>query len=107
MRIAVTGGTANIGCAITESLLAQGATVAVGQHRSLATSLIEKHGEKLKAVQLDQGSPESCLEFITESVRLLGGLDVLVNIIASLKFNPHYSSKLSIIYKIYEKIQYE
>jgi len=93
MRIAVTGGTANIGCAITESFLAQGATVAVGQHRSLATSLIEKDGEKLKAVQLDQGSPESCQEFIAESARLLGGLDVLVNITAFLKINPHYPSK--------------
>ncbi len=79
MRVAVTGGATNIGRAIMECFLAQGASVAVGQHRTLATSLIEKYGERLKAVQLDQGSPESCHTFIAESAGRLGGLDVLVN----------------------------
>ncbi len=78
-RIAVTGGITNIGCAIVECFLAEGTSVAVGQHRSPAASLIEKHGDRLKSVHLDQGSPESCQEFIAEAARLLGGLDVLVN----------------------------
>ncbi len=78
-RVAVTGGATNIGSAIAEGFLAQGATVAVGQHRSLATSLVEKHGERLKVASLDQGKPESCREFIAEAAKLLGGLNVLVN----------------------------
>ncbi len=78
-RIAVTGGVTNIGRAITECFLAKGASLAVGQHRSSANSLVEKHGDRLKAIHLDQSSSESCQEFITESANVLGGLDVLVN----------------------------
>ena len=78
-RIAVTGGATNIGRAIAECFLASGATVAVGQHRSSASALVEKYGDQVKVIQLDQGDAESCRQFIAEAANLMGGLDVLVN----------------------------
>jgi len=78
-RIAVTGGATNIGRAITECFLASGAIVAVGQHRSSASPLLEKYGDRVKAIPLDQGDAESCGQFVAEAAELMGGLDVLVN----------------------------
>ena len=78
-RIAVTGGATNIGRAISECFLESGAIVAVGQHRSSASPLLEKYGDRVKAIRLDLADPDSCRQFVADAAKLMGGLDVLVN----------------------------
>jgi len=79
-RIIVTGGATNIGRAITEAFLAQGARVAVGQPEpSVADPLIARYGDRVIALPLDAGDPAQCTAFVTAAAAALGGLDVLVN----------------------------
>lgn len=79
-RIIVTGGATNIGRAITEKFLAQGARVVVGQpDPSVARSLVERHGSRVVVLPVDVGEPEQCRRFVDAAAAELGGLDVLVN----------------------------
>jgi NAD(P)-dependent dehydrogenase (short-subunit alcohol dehydrogenase family) len=79
-RIIVTGGATNIGRAITEAFLAEGANVVVGQpDPAVAASLIEKYGSRVIALPLDLRQPGLCRAFIDEAAARLGGADVLVN----------------------------
>ncbi|MEO6873974.1 MAG: SDR family oxidoreductase [Opitutaceae bacterium] len=79
-RIIVTGGATNIGRAITEAFLAQGARVAVGQpDPAVAAPLVRQYGDRVIALPLDAGQPEQCRAFIDEAAARLGGVDVLVN----------------------------
>lgn len=79
-RVLVTGGATNIGRAITECFLREGARVAVGQlEAAAARELVERHGDRVVALDFDQGRAEDCRHLVAEAVRVLGGLDVLVN----------------------------
>ncbi|MDB6092758.1 MAG: short-chain dehydrogenase [Verrucomicrobia bacterium] len=79
-RIIVTGGATNIGRAITETFLAQGARVAIGQpDPAVAAPLVEKYGERVIALRVDVAQPDQCRAFVDEAAARLGGLDVLVN----------------------------
>lgn len=80
LRAIVTGGGANIGRAIVESLLARGARVAVGQRNLAAVApLAAQHGDRVIAFKVDVGDPAQCRRFVDEAAAALGGLDVLVN----------------------------
>jgi NAD(P)-dependent dehydrogenase (short-subunit alcohol dehydrogenase family) len=80
MRIIVTGGATNIGRAITEAFLSQGARVAVGQpDPEIARPLLDRFGDRVMALPLDAGNPESCAAFVAAAAAGLGGVDVLVN----------------------------
>jgi NAD(P)-dependent dehydrogenase (short-subunit alcohol dehydrogenase family) len=80
----VTGGTRGIGAAISQSLAAQGATVAAGfgSNRERAEQL--KHelahaGLAISIHQGDVGSPEDCRRTVHEVIDRHGRLDILVN----------------------------
>jgi NAD(P)-dependent dehydrogenase (short-subunit alcohol dehydrogenase family) len=80
LRAVVTGGATNIGRAITENFLTQGARVVVGQpDPEVAGPLVERYGDRVIALRVDVGDPDQCRAFINEAARRLGGLDVLVN----------------------------
>jgi NAD(P)-dependent dehydrogenase (short-subunit alcohol dehydrogenase family) len=80
LRIIVTGGATNIGRAITEAFLAQGACVAVGQpDPAVALPLVKQYGDRVIALRVDVGDPAQCRAFIDEAAVRLGGVDVLVN----------------------------
>ncbi len=80
LRIIVTGGATNIGRAITEAFLAQGARVAVGQpDPAVAAPLVKQYGDRVVALRVDVGDPAQCRAFIDEAAQRLGGVDVLVN----------------------------
>lgn len=80
MRAVVTGGATNIGRAITESLLARGARVAVGQrHLEAAQRLVARYGDRVVPIRVDVGDPADCARFIAAAAAALGGIDVLVN----------------------------
>ena len=79
-RIIVTGGATNIGRAITEAFLAQGASVAVGQpNPAVAAPLVERYGKRVVALELDLANAAQCGAFINEAAERLGGVDGLVN----------------------------
>ena len=80
LRVLVTGGATNIGRAITECFLRDGARVAVGQLETRPVQdLIKAHGDRVIALSFDQGCAEDCCRLVEEATRQLGGLDVLVN----------------------------
>lgn len=79
-RIIVTGGATNIGRAITEAFLAEGANVVVGQpDPAVAEPLIKKYGSRVTALKLDLRDAAGCTQFINAAAASLGGIDVLVN----------------------------
>jgi len=80
LRAIVTGGATNIGRAISEEFLNSGGRVVVGQPDvSVADSLIAKYGDRVAVLPLDVSDTAQCRQFIDAAVKLLGGLDVLVN----------------------------
>jgi NAD(P)-dependent dehydrogenase (short-subunit alcohol dehydrogenase family) len=80
LRAVVTGGATNIGRAITETFLAQGGRVAVGQpDPAVAAPLVRQYGDRVVPLRVDIGDPRQCHAFIADAARALGGIDVLVN----------------------------
>lgn len=80
MRVIVTGGATNIGRAITESFLAAGAVVAVGQPEpEVARPLLERYGDRLRVLRVDVGYAEQCRRFVDAAAAAMNGLDILVN----------------------------
>ncbi len=78
----VTGGTTGLGYAVAERYLDEGATVVVtGRGADLgrgAEERLREHGEAW-FVQADAADRDEVVASVEEAVRLLGGLDVLVN----------------------------
>jgi len=80
----VTGGSRGMGAAIAKRLAAEGANVAltyVGSEekaRKVAAD-IEATGRRAVAIRADNADPSAVVRAVEETVRLLGGIDVLVN----------------------------
>jgi 3-oxoacyl-[acyl-carrier protein] reductase len=83
-KAVVTGATRGIGRAITEALLAQGATVVgvYGGNRAAAEAMAgecAEHGERLRLRQLDVSDYAAASAFFTEVEAEFDTLDILVN----------------------------
>jgi len=83
--VMVTGAAQGFGLGITESLLAEGATVVLADLNvdgaaAQAERLAAQYGAgKTLAVKIDVSNPESQVDAIHEVVRALGGLDVFIS----------------------------
>ncbi|HEY5203884.1 MAG TPA: SDR family NAD(P)-dependent oxidoreductase, partial [Roseiarcus sp.] len=80
----VTGGGRDVGAAISSTLAAAGATVAVNYHGSKAeaeavVAEIQKAGGKAKAYQADISDAGVVKQLVANVQSDFGGLDVLVN----------------------------
>ncbi|HEX5113946.1 MAG TPA: SDR family oxidoreductase [Pseudonocardiaceae bacterium] len=77
----VTGGSRGIGRAIVTRLVADGATVvfSYGENKDAAAEVVAAGDGKAFAVQADQGDLADQEALFEEAMRLLGGLDILVN----------------------------
>jgi 3-oxoacyl-[acyl-carrier protein] reductase len=75
LRVLVTGGSAGIGLATAELLIAEGARVAI------ASRSPEREAERIGAIAIavDLATAGGCTTAVDEAVAALGGLDVLVN----------------------------
>ncbi|MEW6268577.1 MAG: SDR family oxidoreductase [Thermodesulfobacteriota bacterium] len=80
----ITGGDSGIGRAVAIAFAREGADVAIAyldEHEDAAETkrLVEKHGARCLLLAGDVGDPEFCRRIVDDTVRELGGLDVLVN----------------------------
>jgi NAD(P)-dependent dehydrogenase (short-subunit alcohol dehydrogenase family) len=80
-RALVTGSTQGLGAAIARRFAAEGARVVVtGRHRERGAAVAASLGAACAGfVPADLGGVDDCRRLAAEAVRLLGGLDALVN----------------------------
>jgi short-subunit dehydrogenase len=79
--VAVTGGTDGIGKALVDALLQQGAKVATcaRSHDKLYALQSEYPSYPLHTVVADVSNENDCRHFIESSIKVFGGIDILIN----------------------------
>lgn len=79
--VAVTGGTEGIGKALVENLIAQGAKVATcGRNHDKLYRLQAQHpSAHLHTMVADVSSENDCRRFMETTIKVFGGIDVLIN----------------------------
>ncbi len=82
----VTGGSAGLGRAMAEALVAGGARVAIVGRSGRVFEVAEDMGAI--PLQADLGNRDQALALVERAVKALGGLDVLVNSAGTLKRQP-------------------
>ncbi|WP_374405229.1 SDR family NAD(P)-dependent oxidoreductase [Pelagerythrobacter sp.] len=83
-RALVTGGSRGIGAAIAKALAENGADVAITYQSSAGRAQgvvaeIEKLGRRAVAIEADSGDVDAIRRSVEETVKALGGIDILVN----------------------------
>jgi meso-butanediol dehydrogenase/(S,S)-butanediol dehydrogenase/diacetyl reductase len=81
-RILITGSSRGIGQSLARHFVAQGATVAInGRTPDAVANSIEEidRGERLCAAPSDVSSVSGCVGVVTQALKRLGGLDILIN----------------------------
>ncbi|HET7667547.1 MAG TPA: SDR family oxidoreductase [Mycobacterium sp.] len=82
-RILITGGGSGIGQATVLRILDEGGRVVAADISEAGlkdtVARAEPHGDRLSSVIIDVASEESVREGVAEAVRVLGGLDALIN----------------------------
>ncbi|WBP85541.1 3-oxoacyl-ACP reductase family protein [Kitasatospora cathayae] len=89
----VTGGSRGIGAAVAKRLAAEGAAVTLTYVRAeeqarTVVKEIEAAGGRAVAIRADLVEPEAAARAVEETVRQLGGIDVLVNNAGFLTYGP-------------------
>ncbi|MFD5464494.1 3-oxoacyl-ACP reductase family protein [Kitasatospora sp. NPDC127059] len=89
----VTGGSRGIGAAVAKRLAAEGAAVALTYVRAeeqarAVVGEIEAAGGRAVAIRADLVEPDAAARAVEETVRQLGGIDVLVNNAGFLTYGP-------------------
>jgi NAD(P)-dependent dehydrogenase (short-subunit alcohol dehydrogenase family) len=80
LRWLITGSSRGIGRALAEAVLGAGhRLVATARDPAQLASLVEAHGESVRAVALDVTDPHAAQRAVQVAVDAFGGLDVLVN----------------------------
>jgi dehydrogenase/reductase SDR family member 4 len=102
----VTGGAVRVGLEIARALADAGADVAIGYLRSAAAARaavreLQSRGVRAVALRADVGRPREARALVTEAVRRLGRLDVLVNNAAT---NPHFGPLVDITPEAWDKV---
>jgi len=83
-KILITGGARRLGRILAETLAARGVSLAIHYRSSSeeANDLkrqLAARGTTAHLIQADLTSPAACEDVLTQSIQLLGGLDVLIN----------------------------
>jgi NAD(P)-dependent dehydrogenase (short-subunit alcohol dehydrogenase family) len=78
-RVLVTGGTAGIGKAVVSRLLEGGAKVVT----TAREKTMDDENREYEFVQADLSTSEGCTKVVKEVISHFGGIDILVNVVAS------------------------
>jgi NAD(P)-dependent dehydrogenase (short-subunit alcohol dehydrogenase family) len=83
-RALVTGGSRGIGRAVARQLALEGAEVVVASRDikpldMTAREIAKEAGRRVEAIAVDTSDDESVKRLVAEAVKLLGGVDILVN----------------------------
>jgi NAD(P)-dependent dehydrogenase (short-subunit alcohol dehydrogenase family) len=92
-KIALITGGRRMGAAVAEQLALRGADVALSYARSRteaeeAAGRVRATGRQAAVVQADLSRPEACRELVSNTVKTLGGLDVLINMASTYVQTP-------------------
>ncbi len=92
-RVALVTGPRRIGAAVAEALAARGADVAMSYNRSAEESArtaekIRATGRRATSIRADLSDEAACAKLVAVAVRLLGRLDVLVNMASTYGSTP-------------------
>jgi NAD(P)-dependent dehydrogenase (short-subunit alcohol dehydrogenase family) len=92
-KIALITGGRRMGAAVAEQLALRGADVALSYARSRteaeeAAGRVRAAGRQAAVVQADLSRPEACRELVSNTVKTLGGLDVLINMASTYVQTP-------------------
>ncbi len=76
----ITGSSRGLGRALAEAVLANGdRAVATARHPEDLTDLVDRYGDRIRAVALDVTDPAAARAAVRTAVDTFGGLDVVVN----------------------------
>jgi NAD(P)-dependent dehydrogenase (short-subunit alcohol dehydrogenase family) len=76
----ITGSSRGIGRALAEAVLAAGhRLVATARNPTQLSDLVERYGDRVRAVALDVTDEQAALTAVQSAVDVFGRLDVLVN----------------------------
>jgi NAD(P)-dependent dehydrogenase (short-subunit alcohol dehydrogenase family) len=76
----ITGSSRGLGRALSEAVLDAGhSLVATARNPRQLDDLVERFGDRLRAVELDVTDPQAAVRVVNETVRSFGRLDVLCN----------------------------
>ncbi|KAH8821015.1 short-chain dehydrogenase/reductase-like protein sdr [Xylogone sp. PMI_703] len=84
-NVLVTGGSRGLGEVICLKFAQEGSNVAINYHSSakaaeaLASKLTKEYGVKAVTIQGDMGLESDCIKVVEETIKGLGGLDVLIS----------------------------
>ncbi len=101
-RVLVTGASRGIGAGIALELAARGADVAITYLRSTEKAAavvrrIEAGGRRAIAIQADSGDPAAVKRSVDDTIRRLGGIDILVNNVGVSRSGPLEDMPLAVI----------
>jgi len=101
----VTGGSRGIGRAIAEGLAEAGAKVMICSRKppsvEEATAALQKKGCDVQGVVADIGDPEQAKLAVDHTVKIYGGIDIVINNAAT---NPHFGPVVSTETWAFDKI---
>ncbi|KAH8799177.1 short-chain dehydrogenase/reductase-like protein sdr [Xylogone sp. PMI_703] len=84
-NVLVTGGSRGLGEIVCLKFAEEGSNVAINYNSSakkaeeLAAKLVKEYGVKTITIQGDMGSESDCIKVVEETIKGLGGLDILVS----------------------------
>jgi NAD(P)-dependent dehydrogenase (short-subunit alcohol dehydrogenase family) len=92
-KIALITGGRRMGAAVAEQLARRGADVALSYARSRteaeqAATRVQAAGRRAAVLQADLSRPEACRGLVGDTVKTLGGLDVLINMASTYVQKP-------------------
>ncbi|EKG21828.1 Short-chain dehydrogenase/reductase SDR [Macrophomina phaseolina MS6] len=95
-NVLITGGSRGLGATLARTFAAEGCNVAINFQSSesaaqgLAKAIEQEHGVKVTTIKADVGVSAECERCVQETVKALGGLDILIGNAGYTKFTSDW-----------------
>ncbi|GME34624.1 Short-chain dehydrogenase/reductase SDR, partial [Neofusicoccum parvum] len=96
-NVLITGGSRGLGAVLARTFAAEGCNIAINFQsseavaRELANEVEEKYSVKATIIKADVGVTAECERCVQESIKTLGGLDILIGNAGYTKFTTDWS----------------